>query len=123
MGADRFEDGRGVIQDLLYGPVDCITEICTNKGAIRGNHYHSHTTQWTYVVSGRLRVRHGKRGEGWVQRDYGTGALIEDEPGVAHAWKALEDTVVLVFTKGPRSGQDYESDVTRLSGDDRLITE
>lgn len=121
-GSDRFADDRGVIQDLLAGPIDCVTEICTLKGKVRGNHFHSETIQWTYVVSGLLRVRHGKPGEGYVQGDYGPGAMIHDEPGTAHAWKAMKDTVVLVFTRGPRSGADYESDVTRLTGKDRLIT-
>jgi quercetin dioxygenase-like cupin family protein len=40
--------------------------------------------------------------------------MVVEEPGVPHAWKALGDTVCLVFTRGPRSGADYESDTTRL---------
>jgi quercetin dioxygenase-like cupin family protein len=107
---DRFEDGRGVIQDLLITPLDAVTQIFTRKGAIRGNHYHQHTTQWTYVVSGRLRMV-TSRGEDHV---YEPGEMVCDLPGVAHAWQALEDTTVLVFTRGPRSGVDYESDTERL---------
>ena len=31
-----------------------------------------------------------------------------------HAMQALEDTEMLVFTKGPRGGKEYESDTFRL---------
>ncbi len=117
--AKRFEDERGVIQDIL-GPVDSVTKIFTKRGAIRGNHTHQFTTQWAYIVWGKLRVVH--RGpEGTFDQEYGAGDLLVEGPGVAHAWEALEDTLVLVFTKGPRSGENYEDDVIRLTGDDRLL--
>lgn len=109
--SDRFEDERGVIQDLL-ATIDCVTEITTKKGAVRGNHIHEKTIQWTYVVSGLLQVA---TDNGHVHtREYGPGELIPELPGIPHAWKALEDTKVLVFTRGPRSGQAYESDTVRL---------
>ena len=110
--ADRYEDKRGVIQDLLGG-IDAVTEIRTVAGAIRGNHVHQLTTQWTYVVSGVMQFA-------WLEDDgihhavYEDGALVTEHAGVPHAWKAVTDTVVLVFTKGPRSGEAYESDTTRL---------
>jgi quercetin dioxygenase-like cupin family protein len=49
-------------------------------------------------------------------REVGPGGLrmILEPKGVPHAWKALEDTTCLVFTKGPRSGDQYESDTYRL---------
>ena len=31
-----------------------------------------------------------------------------------HAVHALEDSVFMVFTRGPRGGDDYESDTFRL---------
>jgi quercetin dioxygenase-like cupin family protein len=118
--ADRFEDHRGVIQDLL-GPVDAVTEIRSHKGAIRGNHVHYQTTQWTYIASGWLRVV-TRDPDGTVHdRVYGPGEMACEQPGVAHAWEAMEDTVCVVFSKGPRSGENYESDTFRLTGEDRLL--
>ncbi len=118
--ADRFEDHRGVIQDLL-GPVDAVTEIRSVQGAVRGNHVHYQTTQWTYIVSGRLRIV--TRDPAGIEADlvYEPGQVACELPGVAHAWEALEDTVCLVFTRGPRSGEDYESDTYRLEGANRLL--
>jgi quercetin dioxygenase-like cupin family protein len=116
---DRFEDDRGVIQDLLVCPLDSVTRITSHKGAIRGNHFHKDTTQWTLVLSGLLRVV--TEGSGYSgaagprqERDYGPGEIACEAPGVAHAWLALEDTDVMVFTKGPRTGPAYETDTFRL---------
>jgi quercetin dioxygenase-like cupin family protein len=105
---DRYEDERGVIQDLL-GPIDAVTSITTVAGYKRGNHVHKETTQWTYVVSGSLWIACGD-----FQNVALPGDMVTHEPGVPHAWIALEDTTCLVFTKGPRSGENYEQDTYRL---------
>jgi quercetin dioxygenase-like cupin family protein len=104
----RHEDDRGVILDLLDA-VDSVTQVTTRKGAVRGNHVHRATDQWTYIVTGRLLT--AKRTE---RREVGPGQMILEPMGVPHAWKALEDTVCLVFTRGPRSGDAYETDTYRL---------
>jgi quercetin dioxygenase-like cupin family protein len=109
---DRFEDERGVIQDLL-GPIDAVTHIFTRKDAVRGNHIHHATTQWTWVLSGRLLIVTEANGFR-LRHEYGPGEMAEELPGIPHAWRALEDTSVLVFTRGPRSGEAYESDTQRL---------
>lgn len=109
-----FEDHRGKIEDLLVTPLDSVTRITSVAGAVRGNHVHEATHQWTYVISGRLLVVTEKNGYR-SRRIYGPGEIADEEPGVPHAWQALEATEVLVFTKGPRAGTDYESDTQRLS--------
>ena len=114
MSSDRFEDARGVIQDLLVTPLDGVTEIRTRRDAIRGNHFHRETTQWTYVASGRMLIVTESPGQPRQEREYGPGEMACEEPGVAHAWRALEDTVCLVFSRGPRTGPAYESDTYRL---------
>jgi len=108
-----FEDARGTITDLL-GHADGITEIFTRKGAVRGNHLHQRTAQWAYVCSGRMLFVSGTD-ESRQERECGPGEMVVEAPGVPHAWRALEDTVVLVFTRGPRSGDGYESDTDRLA--------
>jgi quercetin dioxygenase-like cupin family protein len=110
---DRFVDERGEILDILPGPIDCVTRITSVAGAVRGNHRHLHTVQWALVLSGRLLVV-TEDGESRTRREYGPGEMAEDRPGTAHAWKSLTDTVVLVFTRGPRSGADFELDTERL---------
>lgn len=119
--SNAFKDARGEIHDILQAPLDGVTLISTVKGAVRGNHWHHETTQWTYILSGTLKVRTESLPAGPEQQIYEAGALIHTPPDQRHAWQALEDTVVLVFTRGPRSGADYESDTFRLPDESRLL--
>jgi quercetin dioxygenase-like cupin family protein len=117
----RFEDHRGVIEDLITRRIDAITEIFTRKDAIRGNHVHEFTTQFTYVVSGKMLFVSQIDSGPFESVIRGPGELVVELPGVPHAWRAIEDTTVLVFTRGPRSGSAYESDTIRLSEEDKLL--
>jgi quercetin dioxygenase-like cupin family protein len=110
--ADTFEDHRGRIHDLL-GPVDAVTEIFTRAGSVRGNHIHQRTVQYTYVCYGSLTAA-WTEDDGVHQKTYGPGSLITEAAGIPHAWKAESDCMVLVFTRGPRSGDAYETDTQRL---------
>jgi oxalate decarboxylase/phosphoglucose isomerase-like protein (cupin superfamily) len=117
---ERFVDARGEIRDLLRDvELDGVTLITTHRGGIRGNHYHRNTSQWTYVISGRLRWVTQKPG-GEAQEDMvGPGSFVLSPPNERHAMIAEENTTMIVFTRGPRSGANYESDTIRL--DDPLI--
>ena len=121
--ADKpFTDERGTIQDRLTGvQLDSVTHIHSLKGAVRGNHYHAETKQWTYVLSGVLRVMTRIPGQA-PQEDFAhPGTLFLSPANEHHAWEAVEDCEVLVFTEGPRSGANYESDTVRLTDGQRLI--
>lgn len=111
----QFSDDRGTITDLLVGQaIDAITEITFSVGAVRANHYHKFTAQWTYVVSGQIRYV-ARSADGTVTDEVlGPGMMVVSEPGEAHAFKALSEAVIFVFTKGPRAGFDYEKDTFRL---------
>ncbi len=117
---DQFEDERGVIEDLLVTPLDGVTRIFTKAGAVRGNHAHARTRQFTYVLSGRL-LTAIQLDDGMHAAERERGDLIEEPPGFYHAWRAITDCEVLVFTSGPRTGTGYEDDVVRLAPQDRLL--
>jgi quercetin dioxygenase-like cupin family protein len=108
-----FTDHRGTITDLLEGPINCVTRIETRAGGIRGNHYHDASHQWAYVVSGTLLVA-TVEDDGVHERLYRPGEISHEPPGLRHAWRAETDCTVLVFSRGPRSGEAYESDTHRL---------
>ena len=42
------------------------------------------------------------------------GDFCVSKPWEAHAFQGIEDSEMLVLTKGPRSGMDYEKDTFRL---------
>ena len=53
----NFKDTRGIIVDLLEKKkINAITYITQNKGKVRGNHFHKKTTQWNYLIKGRIKI-------------------------------------------------------------------
>lgn len=118
-----FEDHRGIILDILEGEsVDAITYISFKNRAIRANHYHKDTTQWNYVLSGKLKycnkvINKDLLEDSLTNIDEETlypGDFCVSKPWEAHAFQGIEDSEMLVLTKGPRSGMDYEKDTFRL---------
>jgi quercetin dioxygenase-like cupin family protein len=119
--AVSHEDDRGRIVDLFVGePFDAITHITQRKGAIRGDHFHRETLQIVYVVRGRLRVITQMPGEEVRTETAEAGELIRTPPILRHAFVALEDAELIVFTRGPRAAAAYESDTYRLA--ESLVT-
>lgn len=117
----NFEDARGSIRDIIAGfDVDSITIITCKTGAVRGNHFHKKTIQHTYVVNGKL-VYATQQGDGPIETaTVETGDLTIDLPNSKHAFKALENSVIIQMSKGPRQGENYEEDTFHL---DKLILE
>ena len=118
-----FEDHRGMILDILEGEsVDAGTYISFKNRAVRANHFHKETTQWNYVLSGKLKycnkvlekdMLEDSQAEMTEETLY-PGDFCVSYPWEAHAFKGIEDSEMLVLTKGPRSGMDYEKDTFRL---------
>ncbi|MBI2476187.1 MAG: hypothetical protein HYV67_03015 [Candidatus Taylorbacteria bacterium] len=120
---NSFEDERGVIRDITtHTLVDAITYITFKKGAVRGNHYHNKSVQYDYILSGSFlcRVRPDATAP-TEEKIVVAGDLVTQPFPQRHAYKALEDAVMLSCTLGPRQGAEFESDVVRLTGKDKLI--
>ncbi len=112
----NYKDGRGEIKDILVKQrIDYVTLITCRKGSTRGNHYHKKTVQMAYVLDGRVKVltqMPGKKVRSTVVR---SGSMILNAPLERHAIIALEDSTLLVLTRGLRGGRDFEKDTFRLS--------
>lgn len=110
-----FSDERGYIIDLIENAaINSITLITFKKDAVRANHYHKATTQWNYLISGKIMLRTQKHGEKIIDTIMNKGDLTATVVNEHHALLALEDSELLVFTQGPRGGKEYESDTFRL---------
>lgn len=110
-----FQDDRGNIIDILENEtINAVTLITFKKGAVRANHYHKETTQWNYLTSGSIVIAGQMPDENAEEIVMVAGDLVETVPQERHALKALEDSTLLVFTKGPRGGKEYETDTFRL---------
>jgi quercetin dioxygenase-like cupin family protein len=117
------EDERGQIRDIMvHTPVDAITYITFKKDVVRGNHYHEKTMQYDYIISGSLVCRTKKDIASPVEEVIVVaGDFIEHPYLVRHAYKALEDSVMISSTNGPRQGDEYENDTFRLNEGEKLF--
>lgn len=110
-----FSDARGEITDLLEDEViNAVTLVTFRKGAVRGNHYHALTTQWNYLLSGRVRLVSQAPGAGVKEVTMVAGDQARTDALVRHAFFAEEESTLLVLTRGPRGGREYETDTHRL---------
>ncbi|HNR86836.1 MAG TPA: cupin domain-containing protein [Spirochaetota bacterium] len=110
-----FADNRGTIIDMIENEtIHAVTLITFTPGAVRANHYHRETIQWNYVLSGRIRLVSQFPGEAPEETVMGPGDFVATMPNESHALQGLEESQLLVLTKGPRGGKEYESDTFRL---------
>ena len=113
----NFKDKRGVIVDLLEKEkINAITYLTINKNKVRGNHFHKKTYQWNYVLSGKMKLisRINKKIKYKILKK---GDLYLTSPLEEHALVGHTKCEVLVFTKGPRGGKEYETDTFRIKDD------
>lgn len=110
-----YTDERGVITDLLQDEtINAVTIISFAKGAVRANHYHKETYQWNYVLSGSIKIVTQLPNQEKVETLMNRGDFIVTVPNEGHALMAVEESELLVLTKGPRGGDNYENDTFRL---------
>lgn len=111
-----FEDERGSITDLIGDDtINAVTLITFAKGAVRANHYHEHTVQWNYVMSGEILLATQFPGGERVERILKKGEFAVTRENERHALMGVTDSEVLILTKGPRAGSQYENDTFRLT--------
>ena len=112
------EDEKGIISDIVIGKKIQHVGIITSKAnTLRGNHYHKLSTQYNYILRGKieLTVKDAKNDQPEKGKVILAGGDIVTIPHMTiHALKALEDSVFLVLTSEARIGQDYENDTFRV---------
>ena len=108
-------DARGSITDLISDEeVNSVTLITFAKGAVRANHYHERTIQWNYVLSGEILLVTQLPGFEKQEQVLRKGDFAVTRENERHALQGLTDAEVLILTKGPRAGDQYELDTFRL---------
>ena len=117
-----FTDNRGDILDIFVNsPKDHCALITSKKGAIRGNHFHKESTQFTFIVEGKFKLYRAKVDEDGKILGEITCDIIEKNELIthpayeAHTLEAIsENTTILAFACGKRGGSYYEDDTYRL---------
>lgn len=104
-----YQDFRGEITDLITEHINSIAQITFTKDSIRGNHVHEQTTQWVFVIYGKIEGI-TKVNDKIITQIFNKGDFLVSYPGEPHAFRALEPSEILTFTAGPRAGRDFDSD-------------
>ena len=117
-GLGNFTDERGTITDIFHLiDMNSACLITNTPGAVRANHYHKQTTQFTDILSGSLDY-YSKPVDSEEPANVitaGPGDFIISEPNEIHAWRTgAEGCTLIAFAQGPRGGEDYESDTIRV---------
>jgi oxalate decarboxylase/phosphoglucose isomerase-like protein (cupin superfamily) len=118
-GLGNFTDDRGTITDIFHLiDMNSACLITNTPGAVRANHYHKQTTQYTYILSGSLDY-YSKPVDSEEPANVvtaGVGDFIISEPNEIHAWRTgSEGCTLIAFAQGPRGGEDYENDTFRVN--------
>jgi|TARA_B100001996_G_scaffold16071_1_gene13419 quercetin dioxygenase-like cupin family protein len=111
------QDERGAISDILQQvDIDCVTLITITKGSIRGNHYHKDSIQYSYVLSGEVIVYTQMPNQKVEKCILKPGDMLESPIMERHSIHGVDDnSSLLILTKGPRGGGQYEEDTFRVS--------
>jgi dTDP-4-dehydrorhamnose 3,5-epimerase-like enzyme len=116
-----FEDKRGKIIDVFVkSPKEHCLIVTFKKGAVRGNHYHKKSTQFSFLLSGELDFYFAKvdKKNGKVKkikkRKIKKNTFITHWPFEAHAFRSRKDSILVAFSCGIRGGSKYEKDTFRL---------
>ena len=111
----NYRDRRGKITDMIEGEsINAVTKVTFNKGAIRGNHFHKKTIQYNYLLTGKIKLLTQTGKEKIKKTIVKSKSLFVIFPNEKHAFEAMENSELMVFTRGPRGGKEYESDTFRL---------
>lgn len=112
----NFKDKRGTIMDIFVKePYQHCVIICSNKGSVRGNHFHKKSQQTDFMLFGSMAVYSRKKGSKKVAKNIvKTNDITYWGKGEAHEFIALEKCAFLSFVNGPRGGDNYENDTFRL---------
>lgn len=113
-----FRDKRGDIFDLIEDEIHHVGFITFRKGVVRANHYHKRSTQYSYVVEGKIELttKDARNKKAKVKKTImGEGVLAKIPPYVIHSYRALTSASIIDCTTESRRADGYESDTVRVS--------
>lgn len=118
---EEFVDERGGITRIVGQDkfiFRTVLRITSKKGTIRSNHYHKRDSHYLYVESGKCEYSERPVNNPNAKIEtvlLGPGDLVLSKPGIIHAVKFLEDTVLYAFTTEKRAHEEYENDTQRVT--------
>lgn len=116
----EFVDPRGGIARVIDQDkykIAAILRITSKAGSIRSNHYHKKDAHYIYIENGKCEYseRPADKPKAKVKTvTLFAGDLVLTKPGIIHAVRFLEDTVLYAFTTEIREHDKYEQDTKEV---------
>jgi dTDP-4-dehydrorhamnose 3,5-epimerase-like enzyme len=112
-----FVNEKGVIRNLVLGPIGGAAFLRSVKGSVRANHYHKTDWHYAFIVSGAVQYfwRPIGSSEKPKTKIFRVGQMIFTPPMLEHAFLALEDTTFVTLSRLARTEETHEGDVVRLA--------
>ena len=103
-------DSRGSLKQLIHDGFKQINVLESKKGVERGSHFHKHSVEAFYIVSGSVQVtlRDGERSETIL---FNKGDFFEIRPFILHNMLFLEDCLMVQMYDLPVENSDGTKDV------------
>lgn len=118
---EEFIDERGGITRVIDEDnfvYKVVLRITSKAGSIRSNHYHRHDSHYLYIESGTCEYSEKSASDPKAKIEtvlLKPGDLVFTRPGIIHAVKFLEDTVLYALTTEKRNQKQYEEDTVRVT--------
>ena len=116
----EFVDERGGLARVMDQDeflIRAVLRITSKAGTVRANHHHKTDYHYIYVESGKAEYSEKPVDQPGAQVEtvtIGPGDVVLSKPGIIHAVKFLEDSVIFAFTTERREQEQYEGDTTRV---------
>jgi uncharacterized RmlC-like cupin family protein len=109
-----FIDNRGKILPIEHELAN-VQIIWSNKGAMRGPHYHITDTHAIYLISGELDYYWRNHGEDTIHKEkIIAGQKFTTGPDIDHEMIFNEDSIMVVITKYKRDPLSYDRDIVKI---------
>ncbi len=111
-----FKDKRGEIFDILKSRVEHVGMVTFKKSGIeRGNHYHKKSIQYSFVISGKLKlIISNIEGGNRKSLKLGPNSFSVIPPGIVHTYISLEPAIMIFLTTTHRRDKNYEENTCRV---------
>lgn len=117
--SEFVDDWGGIIRiiDQDKFSIRAILRITSKAGSVRSNHYHKKDHHYLFIESGKCEYSEKPVNDPEAKLETVVlipGDLALSNPGIIHAVKFLEDTVLYAFTSEKREHDKYEGDTKRV---------
>lgn len=117
---EPFEDKRGSLKKMLMSSqlkkdekIEEIYVLFSNKGSVRGNHYHKKTLEYFSVISGKVKVALQNLDTGAFEEVIMSAAnnfILRVPPNVVHAFKNEEEQPLIILAIASKEYNKLDTD-------------